>query len=129
MHLKIYLFLLCALFSLNASGQNIIKGIITDAESGETIIGAGVSVKGTVVSTITDIDGSFQIQANKGDFLIVDYVGYKTIEIPVTSQSEYNISLKLDNIILDQVVVVGYGTQRKVDVTGATVSVKGEDLA
>lgn len=129
MHFKNYLFLLCALISLNASAQNIVKGIITDAESGETIIGASVSVKGSVLSTITDIDGRFQIQANKGDFLIVDYVGYKPMEIPVTNQSEYNISLKPDNIILDQVVVVGYATQRKVDVTGATVSVKGEDLA
>ena len=106
-----------------------IQGRVTDAASKEGIIGATILIKGTDQGTITDLDGNFDITAREGQIIVISYIGYKTKEVLVDGNAFYNIDLETENVLLDQVVVVGYGTQRKVDVTGATVSVKGEELA
>ena len=119
------LFICIGAFSANA--QNIINGVVTD-ETGDALIGVTVIVQGTTTGTITDIDGSFSINAAPDAVLDVSYIGYKTQSIPVNGQSSINVSLGADAEILDEVVVVGYGTVKKSDVTGSVSSVKAEDL-
>ena len=93
------------------------------------IIGLLSLSKGTDRGTITDFDGNFELNASKDEIFVVSYIGYKSQEVLITSDKFYEISLETESVLLDQVVVVGYGSQRKVDITGSTVSVKGEDLA
>ena len=78
---------------------------------------------------MTDFDGNFTLNVKPGATLVVSYIGYTTQEIAVGNQANFNITLKEDNALLDEVVVVGYGVQKKKLVTGATVEVKGEDIA
>ena len=104
-----------------------IQGHVSD-NTGE-VIGASVIVKGDPTrGTITDIDGNFTIQAKTGEVLEISFVGYKTQEIVVGSKNDYKILLEEDSQALDEVVVVGYGVQKKKLVTGATVEVKGESI-
>ncbi len=123
----VFLFLLC-LFPLGAMAQSAVKGTVND-DSGEPIIGASVVEKGTTNGTVTDFDGNFSLNVKSGATLVVSYIGYTTQEIAVNGQSTINVTLKEDNALLDEVVVVGYGVQKKKLVTGATVQVKGEDIA
>lgn len=105
--------------------ENECKGVVLD-ETGETVIGASVLVKGTSNGTITDLDGNFVIQnVKKGDVIVVSYVGYKNVET-VWDGTNLRILLKSNAEELDEVVVVGYGVQKKVNLTGAVSSVKGE---
>ncbi len=106
-----------------------INGSVTDSKNNEPIIGASILLKNTNKGTITDIDGKFSINADQNSVLIISYIGYTTQELTVMNQNTFNITLNSEDVLLEQVVIVGYGSQRKVDVTGATVSVKGEDLA
>lgn len=105
-----------------------IKGLVKDA-TGETVIGANVVIKGTTNGVITDIDGNF-ILSNVPDnaILQISYIGYLTQEIPVKNQNSFQIILKDDTQKLDEVVVVGYGTQKKVTLTGAVSSVNSDDI-
>ena len=103
-----------------------ITGIITD-ETGEPIIGATIKVKGEPTGTVTDIDGKYSIDANPQSTLIISYIGYLPIEVPVANQAMVNLQLKEDSEILDEVVVVGYGTMKKRDLTGAVSSIKMSD--
>ena len=123
----VFLFLLC-LFPLGAMAQSAVKGTVND-DSGEPIIGASVVEKGTTNGTVTDFDGNFALNVKSGATLVVSYIGYTTQEIAVNGQSTINVTLKEDNALLDEVVVVGYGVQKKKLVTGATVQVKGDDIA
>ena len=123
----VFLFLLC-LFPLGAMAQSAVKGTVND-DSGEPIIGASVVEKGTTNGTVTDFDGNFSLNVKSGATLVVSYIGYTTQEIAVNGQSTINVTLKEDNALLDEVVVVGYGVQKKKLVTGATVQVKGDDIA
>lgn len=107
--------------------DNAISGKVTDA-NGEAIIGASVMVKGTANGTITDLDGKFRMDVPANATLIVSYVGYKTIEVPVNGKKVFTISLKEDTEMLDEVVVVGYGTQKKATLTGSVSSVSGDDI-
>lgn len=105
-----------------------INGKVTDA-NGEAIIGASVTVKGTTSNgTITDLDGKFNLDAPANATLVISYVGYKTIEIPVNGKKTLTITLKEDTEMLDEVVVVGYGTQKKATLTGSVSSVGGDDI-
>lgn len=105
-----------------------INGKVTDA-NGEAIIGASVTVKGaTSNGTITDLDGKFDLDAPANATLVISYVGYKTIEIPVNGKKTLTITLKEDTEMLDEVVVVGYGTQKKATLTGSVSSVGGDDI-
>lgn len=106
-----------------------VKGIVKDME-GEPIIGASIRVKDREGSgTISDLDGSFELNVSPGDQLEITYVGFGTRTVKVGNSSSLSIILKEDDKALDEVVVVGYGTQKKVSVTGSIASTKGEELA
>lgn len=100
---------------------SIIKGQVVDV-NGVPVIGASILVKGTTDGTITDIDGFFQLNNAKGT-LVISYIGYKTQEIEIKGRTDFKIVLKEDSEILDEVVVVGYGTQKKESLTGAVTVV------
>ncbi|MBO9637899.1 MAG: TonB-dependent receptor [Siphonobacter aquaeclarae] len=122
------LVLLTLLFHLAQAADITVTGIVRDASSGDPAIGVTVKVKGTSTGTITGTDGRFSLQAPDNGTLVFSSIGYESIEVPVNGQTSLTVSIKPSAQELAQVVVVGYGTQRKVDVTGATVTIKGEDL-
>jgi TonB-linked SusC/RagA family outer membrane protein len=103
--------------------RRTITGIVTDGQ-GELIIGANVLEKGTANGVISDIDGKFTLTVNPNAVLVVTYIGYSPLEIPVGNQQTLTIRLNENTQILDEVVVVGYGTQKKVNLTGAVTTVK-----
>lgn len=105
-----------------------ITGVVSD-QAGEPIIGANVSVKGTTNGTITNYDGEFSLNVPEGATLQISYIGYLTQEIRVDSQTRLNIVLQEDTQTLDEVVVVGYGVQKKSDITGSVTSVAKERLS
>ena len=105
-----------------------ISGRITDSESREPLPGVNVLIKNTTQGTVTDIDGSFSIQAAPDDVLVFSFIGYLTEEYPVGDQTNIEFSLVPDIETLTELVVVGYGAQKKSVVTGAISSVKAEDL-
>ena len=111
-----------------ASAQSIVKGTVND-EAGEPVIGATVKVQGSNDGTITDFNGNFSINAASNATLVISYVGYVTQQIPVAGKSNINVTLIEDNTTLNDVVVIGYGTMKKKLVTGATVQVKGDEIA
>lgn len=113
---------------LAAQAEDQIYGTVTDP-SGEPLIGATVMVKGTQTGTATDIDGKYVLKAKPGDILLVSYVGYVTSEVKVGSSPEINVELQENDNSLDELVVVGYGTQKKKLVTGATFQVSGDQIA
>ncbi|WP_223225879.1 MULTISPECIES: SusC/RagA family TonB-linked outer membrane protein [Bacteroides] len=102
--------------------EKTIKGVIND-EQGETIIGASVIVKGEDTGTTSDMDGRFSLEAPEGATLVISYIGYHTQEVKVRKRSLLHIVLKEDNQLLDEVVVVGYGTVKKSDLTGSVSGV------
>lgn len=99
-----------------------IKGVIND-EQGETIIGASVIIKGEDTGTTSDMDGRFTLEAPEGAILVISYIGYHTQEVKVRKRSLLRVVLKEDNQLLDEVIVVGYGTVKKSDLTGAVSGV------
>lgn len=105
-----------------------IKGQILD-ETGESMIGVSVLVKGTTIGTVTDFDGNYTLEVPSGkNILEISYIGYKTKEITIGNNSLINIKMELDTQALDEVVVIGYGTVKKRDLTGAVASMKNEDV-
>lgn len=108
------------------SGKKI-TGTVLDA-TGMPVIGANVMVKGTTNGTITDMDGRFSLDVDKGATLVVSYIGFANQEIKVGNQTNLSIALKEDSKALEEVVVVGYGTQKKATLTGAVSNVSSEDL-
>lgn len=104
-----------------------VTGVVKD-EKGEPIIGANVVEKGTTNGTITDMDGNFTLEASDNSILLVSFIGYAPREIVVGNQRDIHVKLNEDTEILDEVVVVGYGTQKKSDVTTAVASVSSENL-
>lgn len=125
-----HLFLLLTLlsFSLTALAQQKITGKVKDS-SGEPVIGASVVVKDNkTMGTITDFDGNFSLDVPSGSVLVISYIGYVTQEVPVTGKKSLDIMLKEDTKTLDEVVVIGYGTQRKGDVTSSVASVKADNF-
>ncbi len=109
-------------------GELEISGVITD-QNGEPLIGANVQVKGTTTGTITDLDGHFTLNVPSGALLEISYVGFLSQEIKITEgKTDLKIQMREDSQSLDEVVVMGYGVQKKKLVTGATVQVKGEDM-
>jgi len=105
-----------------------IKGKITDQATGETLIGVSVKIKGTSTGTLTDVTGNFSLTAPDNATLVVSYIGYSTLEVPVNGQTTLDIKLQASAKGLNEVVVVGYGIQKKATVTGSVVAVKGTDL-
>lgn len=120
----------CILFALSSMAQNItVSGTVVDGVHGnEPMIGANVMIKGTTQGTITDLDGQFTLSVPKNATLVITSVGYKTQEVPIAGKTSLQVVLTEDTEVLDEVVVVGYGTMRKVDLTGAVGSVTGDKL-
>ena len=105
-----------------------VTGVVVDG-TGEPVIGANVVVKGTTNGTITDFDGNYTIEGvSANDVLVISYIGYLSQEVPVGNQSMIKVTLKEDTQTLDEVVVVGFGTMKKSDVTGSISTAKGDDL-
>ena len=127
---RVYSTFLLSMFCVLAFAQGKqITGVIKDG-TGEPMIGVNVLVKGTTNGTITDFDGKFAISDVKNsDVLTITYVGYVQQSIPVGNQTSFNIILKEDTETLDEVVVIGYGTVKRRDLTGSVASVTGEKLA
>ena len=125
---KVLLTLVVGLFlSVGAFAQQIaIKGIVKDT-TGEPVIGANVLVKGTTNGTITDFDGNFQLSANKGDIIVISFIGYTAQELPATAEL-MNIILKDDSEMLSEVVVIGYGVAKKNDLTGSVTAMKPDEM-
>ncbi|WP_224484106.1 SusC/RagA family TonB-linked outer membrane protein [Robertkochia aurantiaca] len=114
-------------FTSQAIGQNV-SGKVTDMD-GLPLPGANIMIKGTTTGTQTDFDGNYTIAAEAEDVLVFSYVGMKTTERNVGNKEVINVQLELDSQSLEEVVVVGYGTQKKSDLTGAVSSVDGDEIA
>ena len=130
--------LLCFCFfipAMNVSASSLqaakfkVSGIVKDA-TGEPVIGASVVEKGVPSNgCITDIDGNFSLKVKQNATLVISFVGYKTVEIPLKGQRTVKVTLQEDTEMLDEVVVVGYGTMRKKDLTGSVVQINPSKIA
>ena len=120
--------LLAFVVQVSFAQEKTISGTVTD-ESGLTLPGVNIQVKGTATGTQTDFDGKYSIKANTGDVLIFTYLGLKTQDIKVATSNTINVTMTEDASVLDEVVVVGYGVQKKKEVTGSIASISGGDLA
>ncbi|MDR1332738.1 MAG: TonB-dependent receptor [Tannerella sp.] len=127
---KYVLFLsIVSLCAFSARGQNVdVNGRIVSATDHEPVIGASVSVKGTANGTVTGLDGDFRLSTAPDAVLVISYVGFVTAEIPVEGRSVLHAVLHEDLKALDEVVVVGYGTQKKVNLTGAVNTVRADRI-
>ena len=125
---KVLFTLVIGLFlSVGAFAQQItVNGIVKDT-TGEPVIGANVLVKGTTNGTITDFDGNFQLMANKGDIIVISFIGYTAQELPATAEL-MNVVLKDDSEMLSEVVVIGYGVAKKNDLTGSVTAMKPDEM-
>ena len=124
----VLLFLFCAIPFGMSFAQSTIKGTVND-ELGEPVIGASVKVQGTNDGSITDLDGNFTVKADPNATLTITYVGYVPETVKLGGKTNITVVLKEDNTTLNDVVVIGYGTQKKKLITGATVQVKGDEIA
>ena len=128
---KILLSVICLLTALGIHAQSFtVTGKVVDNE-GLEVIGANISIKGSAgVGTITNIDGQYTLKVNNAskDVLIFSYIGMRTQEIPVKGQKLINVTLQPDNLVLEEVVITGYGSTKRSDLTGSVVSVKRDDL-
>ena len=115
--------------SVQAVQQSTKKVTGTVSDSQGPVIGASVVEKGTSNGVVTDLNGKFTLNVKPGAKLVISYIGYTTQEITIGNQSNFNVTLVEDNAALDEVVVIGYGVQKKKLVTGATVQVKGDEIA
>ncbi len=111
-----------------AFAQRIVKGQVVSDSENEPLIGVAIVEKGTSNGTVTDIDGNFSLKINNNATLVISYVGYTTQQVQPNGQTNLSIRLQEDNKLLEDVVVIGYGVQKKSDLTGAVASVKAEDL-
>lgn len=122
-----FVFLSC--ISIHVLAQQVtVTGVVMAQGEEDPVIGANVVVQGSAVGTVTDFDGFFELAVNKGDVLVFSYIGYQPQTKTITSDAPLRITLQPDNVMLDEVVAVGYGTMKKSDLTGAVTSVKTEDL-
>lgn len=123
------LFFFMAFISVQVYAQDIkISGTVISGSDNYPIIGANILVKGTTIGTITDVDGNFSFEAPKGSTLVVSYIGYQSQEMQVSGNAPIKIVLSEDSEKLDEVIVIGYGSQKKSDMTGGIVAVGNEKL-
>ena len=125
---RFYLVIVCLCLPLSAMAQSKITGKVIDTATGETLIGATVQVKGTGKGTITDIEGNYSINASSDDKLIFSSIGYITQEVSIGKKTIINVNMITDTQTLDEVVVIGYGSQSKRDITGAIGSINNTTL-
>ncbi len=114
--------------NLAMAQQSVFSGKVTDSSSGESLPGVSIVVKGTTNGTISGGDGSFTLQTKKGDIVQFSFIGYKTQEIVAEGQTNLTVAFVVDNEQLDEVVVIGYGTVKKSDATGAISTVSSKDF-
>ena len=126
----IYLSLMLLLCSIGAYAQTTLRGRVLDgAMPGETLIGASVKVPGTSIGTVTDLDGNFSFQLPKGKVVVqVSMIGYQTQVVNVKGKDFIEVTLREDSKVMDEVVVVGYGTMKKRDLSGAVSQIKSDEL-
>lgn len=125
------LFLLISVFlcGMQMFGQETtITGSVSDGANGELMPGVTVQIKGTTLGTVTSIDGDFSVKAKMGDVLVFSFIGYSTQEVAISSATPIKIALASENVGLDDVVVIGYGVQKKSDKTGAVMNVSSKDF-
>lgn len=126
---SLLLWMLLFLGSVSVFAQHAVKGRITDAKTGEPLIGVNVVLRGSSESgTISDLNGNYSLSVPESSSLIFSYIGYVTQEVSVEGKSVLDVSLSEDMEALEEVVVIGYGTMKKSDLTGSLSSVKSEDL-
>ncbi len=126
MSVSVIAFLL--LFTGVAHGQQTISGIITDEATAEALPGVNIVIKGTTQGTISDIDGNYLLKAKEGETLVFSFIGYELEERVVGVSNRINIQLKMSSTQIEELVIIGYGTQKKSDKTGAVANVKAEEL-
>lgn len=122
-----FITLLAVIMSISIYAQNIVKGTVVD-ETDLPLIGATVMIKGASGGTITDIDGNFSISVKKGEIITISYIGYKTQEIKYSNQQKIVVKMVPDSKALDEVVVVGYGSMKRSDLTGSVSSIAAKDV-
>lgn len=115
--------------NLSFAQQKTITGKVIDKQTGESLVGVTIVVKNTTSGTTTDIDGNYRITADAGATLIYSFVGYKKVEMPITDQREINIQLSTEFENLGELIIIGYGVQKKTDKTGAVAHISSEELA
>ncbi|MCR9066657.1 MAG: SusC/RagA family TonB-linked outer membrane protein, partial [Cytophagales bacterium] len=127
---KELLFLALMFLSIPIFGQDgiIVEGTVTEANTGTPIPGASIIVKNTSIGTATDFDGNYSISVNSDAILVVSYIGFQTIEVPVNGKTQLNFTLSEDAQLLDEVVLVGYGSQNEKAVTGAVQQISASEL-
>lgn len=122
-----FITLLALIMSIGMFAQNMVKGTVVD-ETDLPMIGATVMIKGAAGGTITDFDGNFTISAKKGQVIAISYIGYKTQEVKYTNQQKIAVKMVPDSKALDEVVVVGYGSMKRSDLTGSVSSIAAKDV-
>ena len=127
--LGIPIFLLSFFVTSQLYAQDIVKGTVASSEGGELLPGVSVLVKGTTVGSVTDLNGNYSVKATQGDVLQFSYIGFETQEIEVGSATTLDIQLVPDLEELEEVIVVGYGTVKKTDITGSVSSIDSKDIA
>ena len=126
--MKIFATLWLMLATVSAFAQNArVSGVVSD-ENGEPLMGAAVIVKGTTTGTTTGLDGDFTLEYPQGATLTVSFIGYLERDVAPGNRSHIEVSLEPDTKLLDEVVVIGYGTVKRKDLTGSVASVRGEDI-
>lgn len=126
---QLYALLAVMLLSVASYAQSTVSGVIRSEGDNETIPGVSVLVKGTTRGTVTDLDGKFQVEAASGEVLSISYIGYSTKEITIQGgQTQYDVILASSMSDLTEVVVVGYGSQLKKEITGSVQTIQGDDL-
>jgi TonB-linked SusC/RagA family outer membrane protein len=125
-HLKNLVVLLFVVFASSAFAQQTITGTVSASDG--PLPGVNIIEKGTTNGVTTDFDGNYSITVADNATLVFSYIGFKTVELPVNGQSSLNVTLEEDSALLDEVVVVGFGSQAKVDVTGAISQIKQEEI-
>lgn len=125
--MQILVLLLAGVYSTAGAQENLVRGKVLD-DTGEPLIGVSVYVKGSTIGVVTDLDGNFALSVKQGETLVFSYVGYSTQEQVIGKEKTLRIVMREDAKSLEEVVVVGYGTQKKVNLTGAVSSVTAEEL-
>ncbi|MFV0565143.1 MAG: SusC/RagA family TonB-linked outer membrane protein [Flavobacteriaceae bacterium] len=127
MRILFFYFLLCIPLGYTVYAQKTISGTVSD-NTGQPLPGAAVIITGTTKGATTDFDGKYALEANSGDVLEISFVGFKTKKLTVGTKNTYNVTLEEDTAQLDEVLVVGYGTQKKLTVTGSVSSIKADKV-
>ena len=123
------LLLFCTLFfAFNLHAQVSVKGMVTDSDNNQPIAGVNVLIKGSSTGAATDFDGSFSINVDKGDILVFSYIGYSTLELTYNGELKLDISMSEDSSQLDEILLIGYGSTTKDDLTGAADLITSDDF-